>query len=783
MMMKKTFNIIILLLLAMTVSAEKLPYKDSSLTPQERAKDLLGRMTLDEKIMQLQCVWGDNKKVVFPDGKFDAKLAKEYFPNGLGEMVRPNEYLGPDIKQNHQAYPALQGAEQYNAIQKYFVEQTRLGIPVVMHDEGVHGVWTQEATNQPVPIALASTWDLNLIRQVFAATALEMRSRGAYQSLGPVLDMVREPRWGRTEETWGEDPYLNAQIGIAAVSAMQGKPDARGYLDGSHVGVTLKHFGVHGQPEGGHNTAPSFIDEHEARSQFLYPFREVIRQCDPFYIMVTYNEIWGKPAHANKHLLQDILRGEFGYKGTVVSDYSGIFRTYDTDKMAPTKADAAAACINAGVDVELPNPETFVHLKECVEQGKVSMAVIDRAVMHVLVNKFRLGLFDHPYVDPQRADAVNGCEAHRQIAYRAAAEAMVLLKNDNQFLPLDKNKVKKIALIGPNADRCILGGYSGYPKDTISPLRAIREKYAGQMEILYAEGCRLTQEHSPYPLVIHPLSHEDNAAKIRQAVETAKQADYVVLFVGGNEGMSREAYGWDAKGDLSSLELIAGQKELIREITALGKPTCAFVNGGTTYNIQELESLVSAVMQCWYLGQEGGYAMIDALFGDVNPSGKLPISYPRDAGHLPAYYNHKPSSRLGYNLDGGTPELHPFGFGLSYTTFEYSHLRIDKQQMTQDETATVTIEVQNTGGRDGDEIVQMYITDDYASMTRPVKELRGFQRIHLKAGEKRTVSFTIDKELLSFYNEDFKWRCEPGTFTISVGASSLADDTIVLRVE
>ena len=252
------------------------------------------------------------------------------------------------------------------------------------------------------------------------------------------------------------------------------------------------------------------------------------------------------------------------------------------------------------MDVELPNPETFVHLKECVEQGKVSMAVIDRAVMHVLVNKFRLGLFDHPYVDPQRADAVNGCEAHRQIAYRAAAEAMVLLKNDNQFLPLDKNKVKKIALIGPNADRCILGGYSGYPKDTISPLRAIREKYGQQMEILYAEGCRLTQEHSPYPLVIHPLSYEDNATKIRQAVETAKQADYVVLFVGGNEGMSREAYGWEAKGDLSSLELIAGQKELIREIAALGKPTCAFVNGGTTYNIQELESLVPAVMQCWY---------------------------------------------------------------------------------------------------------------------------------------------------------------------------------------
>lgn len=779
--MKKTIIFIVLLMLAMTASAEKLPYKDSSLTPQERAKDLLGRMTLDEKIMQLQCVWA-LKKPVFPNGKFDAKLAKQHFPNGLGEMVRPNEYMGDDVKQTHQALPAKEGAEQYNAIQKYFVEQTRLGIPVMMHDEGVHGVWTQEATNYPVPIALASTWDLALLHQLYEATALEMRSRGAYHSLGPVLDMVRDPRWGRTDETWGEDPFLNAEIGKTAVSAMQGKPDSKGYLDESHVGITMKHFGVHGQPEGGHNTAPSFVDEHEARSQFLYPFREVIRACDPFYVMITYNELWGKPAHANKYLLQDILRKEFGFKGTVVSDYGGIYRSYDTDKMASTLADAAALCLNAGVDVELSEPRTFAYLKECVENGKVSMAVIDRAVTNVLVNKFRSGIFDHPYVDPKRADAVNDCDAHRKIAYQAAAEGMILLKNDSQFLPLDKDKVKKIALIGPNADRCILGGYSGYPKDTISPLRAIRERYGNQMEILYAEGCRLTQEHSPYPLVIHPQTYEDNAVKIRQAVETAKQADYVVLFVGGNEAMSREAYGWDAKGDLSSLELIAGQKELIREITALGKPTCAFVNGGTTYNIQELESLVPAVMQCWYLGQEGGYAMIDALFGDINPSGKLPISYPRDAGHLPAYYNHKPSSRLGYNLGGGSPELHPFGYGLSYTTFAYSHLRIDKAKMSRDETAIVSIEVENTGSREGDEVVQLYITDDYASMTRPVKELRGFRRIHLKPGDKQTVDFQIGREHLSFYDEDYHWVCEPGSFTIAVGSSSAATEKVGLEI-
>lgn len=770
--MKKILIFISLLSLSAAASAESCPYKDSSLSPAERTKDLLARMTLDEKLMQLQCIWGEQKRAMFPDGKFDIVLAKQQLPNGLGSMVRPNEDLRPNPRMPHQAFGAKDGANQYNEIQRYFVEQTRLGIPVLMHDEGVHGVWTQDATNFPVPIALASTWDEALISELYTATALEMRSRGAYQALGPVLDMMRDPRWGRTEETWGEDPYLITRLGKAAVSAMQGKPDVLGYLDDSHVGVTLKHFGVHGAPEGGHNTAPSFVDEHEARSSFLTPFREVIKSCDPFYVMVTYNEIWGKPAHANRHLLQDILRHEYGFRGTVVSDYGAINRTYEVDRMAPSRADAAALCINAGIDVELPNPETFVHLHEMIETGKVSMEVIDRAVTRVLFNKFRLGLFDCPYVDIKRAERVNGNNAHRQLAYRAAAEAMVLLKNENDFLPLDKKKVKRIALIGPNANRCILGGYSGMPQDTITPLRAIRERFGDRMEILYAEGCRLTDHHSPFPYAIRAITAKENALKIREAVETARQADVVVLFVGGNEGMSREAYDRNALGDLASLELTGGQLELIRAITTLNKPVCAFVNGGTTYDIVELESLVPAVMQCWYLGQEGGYAMIDALFGEINPSGRLPLSYPRSAGHIPSYYNYKPSSRLGYNLGGDASPLHPFGYGLSYTTFAYSNLRLDKTEMSSNEVLNVSIDIQNTGHREGVEVVQLYLSDDYASMTRPVKELKDFRRINLKAGEKQTVTFSITSESLSFYDDQYRWQCEPGTFTIAIGPSS-----------
>jgi beta-glucosidase len=767
-------------MLPMLGIAQELPYKNPHLTPQERAEDLLHRMTLDEKIAQLQCIWTENKKKLFTGEEFDESKATLYYKDGLGFISRPNENLFPEKPAYHPALHPRQAAELYNKIQRYFVENTRLGIPVVAHDEVVHGQLSQDATCFPVPIALSCSWDEELIREIFTVAAKEARSKGGSEGLGPVLDVVHDPRWGRTEEMMGEDPYLISRLGCAAVSGLQGKGE---YIGWESMGATLKHLGVHGASEGGNNTAPSFVDEHEARQTFFFPFREVIRKCNPMYMMFTYNEIWGRPAHANKYLLQDILREEFRFEGTNVSDYGGISNLHYVDKISPTLADAAIQAINAGIDAEFPNPDTYPTLKQSLQEGKVSMDVIDRAVKNVLISKFRLGLFEHPYVDVEKAEAINGCEAHRQVAYRAATESMVLLKNDNNFLPLDKNKVKTIALIGPNADRCILGGYSGAPRDTISPLRAIREKQGDKMNILYSEGVRITDHHSPFPPIIKAYTYEDNARKIHDAVEMAKKADIVVLFVGSNEGTSREAYGPEAPGDLPTLELLAGQKELIDQIVAIGKPTCAFVNSGTTLSMGELESKIPAVMQCWYLGQEGGYAMIDALFGDVNPSGKLSISFPHSAGHIPAYYNYKPASRRGYNLGFDVTPLHPFGYGLSYTTYAYCNLRIDKSVMSEHEIATVSIDVQNIGNRDGSEIVQMYITDDYASLTRPVKELKGFKRIHLKAGEKQTVTFKVDKDALAYYDMNNKWQVEPGTFTIAVGPSSDKNDKIRLEVK
>jgi len=446
--MKKTLLIALCLL---TVACSKEPaYKNPSLSPEKRAEDLLKRMTLEEKIAQLECIWTAPKKELFTDGKFDPKKAAEKWPDGLGFMARPNENLFPETPQYHPALPAREAAILFNEYQKYFVENTRLGIPLEGHDEGVHGHISKDATCFPMPIGLSCSWDEALLEDVFSVTAKEIRAKGGSEGLGPVLDIVRDPRWGRTEEMMGEDPYLVSRLGIAAVKGGQGSEKM---IPSDKVGITLKHMGVHGAPEGGNNTAPSYVDEHEARESFLFPFREVIRECQPMYIMFTYNEIWGQPAHASKHLLQDILRDEFKFEGCTVSDYEGISNMHYVDKVCPTLEDAAAMAINAGIDVEFPNPTTYIYLKDAVKKGLVSEKTIDRAVYDVLVGKFRLGLFEHPYVDVDAAEKTVGCEDHRKVAYKAACESMVLLKNDADFLPLDSNKVKTIALIGPNADR------------------------------------------------------------------------------------------------------------------------------------------------------------------------------------------------------------------------------------------------------------------------------------------------------------------------------------------
>ena len=758
--------------------AQQPAYKNKSLSPEVRTKDLLSKMTLDEKIMQLQCIWAQ-KADVFTNGVFDETKASKVLGLGLGEIARGNENKTPNLPGFHITLPPKQAAIQYNKIQKFFIEKTRLGIPVMVHEEGLHGQQVEHATNYPIPMGLASSWNEALITEVYSSVAEEIRARGGQHVLAPVVDVVRDPRWGRTEECMGEDPFLNARLGVAQVKAYQGNSV---YLDKKHVAATLKHFGVHGQSEGGNNVAPSFMDERQAREVYFKPFKAAVTEAQPMNIMVTYNELWGIPAHANKKLLTDILRKEWGFKGLINSDYYGISDLSNLNKITPSVDEAGFMAFKAGIDIELPDREGFKNLKTYLVNGKITQKELDEAVSKVLINKFRVGLFDDPYVDPDYAEQIVGNQQKRAIAYKAATESMVLLKNENNFLPLDKEKVKTIAFIGPNADRCILGGYSSNPKVCVSPLQALKEKYGNKINILYSEGAKITDVNSPFPEKIRLVPRQENDKRIADAVEIAKQADVIVLFVGANEATSREGYYSGAPGDLSTLEMLNGQIDLINQIVALGKPTCAFVNSGTTLNLQPLVEKVPAIMQAWFLGQEGGYAMVDALFGDINPSGKLTISFPRSAGHVPAYYSYKPTSRRGYNLGLDVTPLFPFGFGLSYTHFEYSNLKLSDSIMLKEGKVTVSIDVKNIGNRNGSEVVQMYIRDDFSSVPRPVKELKGFKKINLEAGQSQTVYFDINKELLSFFDIDMKWVVESGDFTIMVGGASDKTSSVKLNV-
>ena len=771
------YSLSLAFLLSICVTYAQQPaYKNKNLSPEVRAKDLLSRMTLDEKAMQTQCLWIQKSQILNNDGDFEEAKAEQNLKNGLGQLARLNEQAGP----NSYGYHPKQAAQLYNKIQHFFIDKTRLGIPVMVHEESLHGQQTQDATNFPIPIGLASTWNENLMTEIFTNVAEEVRARGGQQVLAPVVDIVRDPRWGRTEETMGEDPFLISRLAVAQIKAYQGNSV---YLGKSNVAATLKHFGIHGQSEGGINVSPSNIDERTAREIFFKPFMACVKEAHAMNVMATYNELWGLPAHINKYLLTDILRKEWGFKGIIVSDYFAIRDVSDLHKITPSYDSAGLLAFKAGINIETPDPDGFKNLKQLVSAGKITKKELDESVMHILVAKFRLGLFDDPYIDVDKAEQIVGSKQKREVAYKAATEAMVLLKNDNNFLPLDKNKIKTIAFIGPNADKCLLGGYSSKPRFCISPLQAMKEKYGNNIKVLYAEGVRLTDKNNWFADTVNLINPEENKQRMADAIDVAMQADVVVLFIGGSESTSREGWASNHLGDLPTLELLNGQNDLIKQIVALGKPTCAFVNSGPPLSIGYLCSAVPAVMQCWYLGQEGGYAIVDVLFGDLNPSGKLPISFPRTVGNIPVFYNYKPSARRGYNLGYAVSPLFAFGHGLSYTTFAYSNLKLSSSNMKINGNVTVTVDVINTGTRKGAEVVQMYIRDEYSSITRPVKELKGFKKIWLDPGQSQSVSFTITAELLSFYDINMKWIVEPGDFTIMVGTSSDKIESIKLTVK
>jgi len=763
------------------------PYLDARLTAEQRADDLLARMTLEEKAAQMMCVWQQKAQtLVDAAGNFDVEKARRAFADGhgLGQVGRPSD-AGTEPVTRAGGLNARRQAQLTNDIQRFFLEHSRLGVPVIFHEECLHGQAAIDGTSFPQPIALASTFDPALVESLYAMTAEEARSRGTHQALTPVVDVARDARWGRVEETFGEDPYLVSQMGIAAVRGFQG--DAS-FKDKTRVIATLKHFAAHGQPESGINCAPVNLSERVLRETFFKSFKDALREGGAISVMASYNEIDGVPSHASRWLLRDVLRGEWRFTGFVVSDYYAVWELSDRPDthghhVAQDRAEACALAVKAGVNIELPEPDCYLNVVSLVKEGVLTEAEIDGLVWPMLYWKFRLGLFDDPYVDPDAAERIVGSERNREMAARAARESITLLRNDHGLLPLDRSTLRTIAVIGPNAHRSLLGGYSGVPKHNVTLLDGIRAKLGSDVSVLYSQGCKITIGGSWNDDVVTPSDPVEDRRQIAEAVEVARRADVIVLAIGGNEQTSREAWGRTHMGDRTRLDLVGRQNELVDAMLATGKPVVVLLFNGRPLSITHFSERVPAILECWYLGQECGAAVADVLFGDANPGGKLPISIPRSVGHIPAFYNYKPSARRGYLFDDVSP-LYAFGFGLSYTAFALANARLSDETIRRDGSTSVSVDVTNTGARAGAEVVQLYIRDRVSSVTRPIKELKGFAKVVLEPGETRTVTLPITCDSLAFYDLDMEYVVEPGEFTIMVGTSSRDCDlqSLTLRV-
>jgi len=763
-------------LAAAAVAQEPPPYRNPLLPVEQRVADLLSRMTLEEKVAQLQGAWENRQffknpqEELFVDekGAFVPARAAVLIKDGLGEMSRPSENRGP-----------REMAVFTNTMQKWVKENTRLGIPVIYHEECLHGHAAPGGTSYPQPIGLASTWDPELVQEVFSATAAEVRARGAQECLTPVLDLARDPRWGRTEETYGEDPYLVSRIGVAAIKGFQGSGP---FIDSAHVNATAKHFAVHGQPEGGTNIAPGNYSERVIREYFLKPFEAAVKEAHVGAVMPSYNEIDGIPSHSNKHLLTDVLRQEWGFQGIVVSDYFAIREMITNHHIVGSLEAAARLALDSGVDIELPFPEAYPTLAEQVKKGLVPVSQIDRSVARVLRAKFLLGLFENPYVDPEAAARITNNVERQQLALKAARETLTLLKNQNGLLPLDRTKYKRVAVIGPNAGELHLGGYSGKPGRGVSILQGVKDKLGPGVEVTFSEGVKITESEPDWDADLVVLGDPaKNAERIKAAVKVAEKAEIVILAIGGNEQTSREEWAPNHLGDRDSLDLLSNQDDLVKAIVATGKPVVAVLIHGRPNSINYVAEHVPAILDGWYLGQECGTAVADVLFGDYNPGGKLPITVPRNVGQLPDYYYQKPTAKRGF-LGSTVEPLFPFGWGLSYSTFKYSNLRATPSTMGPAGQTKVSVDVTNAGSVAGSDVAQLYIRDEVSSVTRPVKELRGFRRVWLNPGETKTVEFTLGPDELSFLNRDMHRVVEPGTFKLMAGGNSkdLIDITLTI---
>ncbi len=753
------------------------PYKDPRRPLPERVKDLMSRMTLEEKVAQIIALWA-TKKDVLAEGTsdFSRERAAKAHPHGFGQVTRPSDRKGaPDIPGTRWRTPA-DTIRFVNDVQRWAVNETRLGIPVLFHEECLHGYMAAESTMFPMAIAMAGSFDPALVRRVNEVIAREVRAHGSHLVLSPVVDIARDPRWGRIEETFGEDPYLCGEMGVASVLGLQGEGRT---LGPGHVFATLKHMTGHGEPQSGENVGPAFIPERELRDSFLPPFRAVVARTGISSVMPSYNEIDGVPSHVNRWLLGTVLRGEWRFDGAIVSDYFAVEQLATLHHVAHGDDDAAIHALETGVDCELPDGAAYRALPTLVRAGRVPESAVDAACARMLSLKFRAGLFEQPYADPALAARITGNDEARALALEAARRSLCLLANDGT-LPLNPGVHKRVAVIGPNAAVARLGGYSGKPRHAVSLLDGVKARLANKAEVVFAQGMRITQSEEREADDVRLGDPVRNRALIAEAVEVARGADVILLAIGDTEQTSREAYAGNHLGDRTSLDLVGDQNALFDALHALGKPLVVLAINGRPPSYPNVAAKANALLECWYPGQEGGTAMAEAIFGDVNPGAKLPVTVARDVSQVSLYYYEHPTPRIdplpglppNASVGGDDAPLFPFGYGLSYTTFELGAPRLSASRVRAGEGIVVEVDVRNTGSRAGDEVVQVYVHDRLASVVRPVKRLWGFARVSLAAGEARTVRIALDAKAFALWDAAMKETIEPGMFDILAGPNS-----------
>lgn len=758
------------------------PYKNPAFTIEQRVSDLLTRMTIEEKVGQLLCPLGwemyeIKDEAISPSSKFKQMMKDRHF-GMLWATYRADPWTKKTLSNG--LNPAL-AAKAGNALQKYVMENTRLGIPLFLAEEAPHGHMAIGATVFPTGIGMAATWSPQLIEEVGKAIGKEIRLQGGHISYGPVLDLARDARWSRVEETFGEDPVLTGDIGQAMVKGLGSGDLSRAYS----TLATLKHFLAYGISESGQNGNPSFAGMRELHENFLPPFRQAI-DAGALSVMTSYNSMDGIPCTANQYLLTELLRNEWHFKGLVVSDLYSIEGIHESHFVAPTMEDAATMALTAGVDVDLGG-DAYMNLINAVNSGRVSISVLDTAVSRVLRQKFEMGLFENPYVDPEKAKKEVRNEEHISLARRVAQASITLLKNDRSLLPLSKT-ISHIAVIGPNADNRynMLGDYTAPQEEenVKTVLDGIRKKLESSQHL----SSQIEHPQVDYPQVEYVKGcaiRDTTNCNIAQAVAAARRSDVIVAVVGGSSARdfktSYKETGAAIADDTTlsdmecgegfdrvTLSLLGKQQELLTALKATGKPLVVVYIEGRPLDKTWASENADALLTAYYPGQEGGNAIADVLFGDYNPAGRLPISVPRSVGQIPIYYNKKAPQSHDYVEMSATP-LYSFGYGLSYTTFTYSDLQISPLASHSFE---VSFRVRNAGSYDGEEVAQLYLRDEYASVVQPLKQLKHFERFHLKRGETKSVKFILSEKDFALINREMNTVVEPGTFQLMIGASS-----------